>query len=370
MSKNELLICQDASFKQLVQPISLKPSIIDTEFYIHSKGVLFHADGYSHPKNAVLGNPLYVPDEKGDKQIFGQPYRKLFFYPGTQEPIPYKDRPQIVGSIDPSWDQSKSNIWPFQYEQIIPISDFIGYISGKDAFEKAYNGSLGDTSDISKDLEELAQHLDINIKSLPLAFTGALAFGNISKYHDFDIVFCGSLSQNRTIADKIRHLIIAEPKRRLHEGGKGWLIRWFNRNGNVNGTIMCCFFRYENVKDAPLQKFEVEILESNMEIVASISNDMHALYTPTILTLHDIHTTSIQKHTETIRLPDHTKLIIYHTGSRGEFTTGDQIRAHGAYAQIHTPEMDYPALLVIEREATRNLTPPWNNYYSDGTNKK
>lgn len=362
------LMRHDSRFNQLVLPIAQNHSIVDTEFYIHKKGLLFHADGYAHPENSVLGNPLYIPDENGDKNIFGQPYRKLFFYPKTNEPIPYKDRPQILHSIDPSLDQHDSNPWPFQYEQIIPISDFIGYISGQMVFEKTRKGLLGDNSKVLKDLEDLGQHLDINIESVPLAFTGALAFGNIAQYHDLDLVFCGSLSQNRNIADKIRQLLISEPVRRLHEGGKGWLIRWFNRNGDVDGTIMCCFFRYGNIKDAPLQQFEVDVLEPNMQIEASISDDTHALYTPTILALHDVHVSSIGNHSDNIRLPDSTKLIIYHTGSRGEFKVGDRIWANGAYAHIHTLKTEYPALLVIEREAARNLTPPWSNFYSHNKN--
>lgn len=351
-------------FNQLVQPIPQNHSIVDTEFYIHKNGLLFHADGYAHPEDSVLGNPLYLLDINGDKNIFGQPYRKLFSYPGTSEPVPYKDRPQILRSIDPSLDQFDSNPWPFQYEQIIPISNFIGYISGQTVFEKVGKGLLGDNSEILRDLDSLQQCLDIDIESIPLSLTGALAFGNISGYHDLDLVFCGSLSQNRNIADKIQQLVISEPNRRLHDGGKGWLVRWFNKNGKIDGAIMCCFFRYGNNKDAPLKKFEVEILEPDVQIEASVSDDTHAVYTPTILGLHDVRAISIQGHSDNLQLPDNTKLIIYHTASRGEFRAGDRVWAHGAYAYVHTPETEYPALLIIEREAVRNLTPPWSNYYS------
>jgi len=364
MINNTEAIRQNFYFKELVQPIPQNYSIIDTEFYIHRNGLLFHADGYAHPENSILGNPLYIPDKYGNKNIFGQPYRKLFLYPGTNEPIPYKDRSQILHSIDPSLDQFDSNPWPFQYEQIIPISNFIGYISGRSVFEKARKGLLGNNSEFLSDLENLGRCLSVDIESVPLSLTGILAFGNIAKYHDLDIVFCGSLSQNRNIADKIRQLIISEPKRRLHEGGKGWLIRWFNKNGNIDGTIMCCFFRYGNTKDAPLQQFTVDVLEPNMQIEASVSDDAHALYTPTVLTLHDAYTISIGNHSDNMRLPDGTKLIIYHTGSRGEFNIGDRIWAHGAFTYIRVINKEYPALLVIEREAARNLTPPWNNYYS------
>lgn len=354
----------DACFTQLVQPVPQDHTVFDTEFYVREDGLLFHADGYAHPEHSVLGNPLYVPDEHGDKKIFGQPYRKIFFYPGTNEPIPYRDRPQILRSIDPSLVQYAHNTWPFQYEQIVPISDFIGYISGQTVFEKARKGLLGNNFVITKDIENLGQLLGIDVKGIPLALTGSLAFGNIAHYHDLDLVFCGSLSENRKIADKMRELVISEPSRRLHEGGKAWLIRWFNKNGNVDGTIMCCFFRYGNIKDAPLQRFEVNVLEPNIQIEASVSDDTHALYTPTIVTLHDVHMTSAGNHSNDMRLPDGTKLVIYHTASRGEFNIGDRIWANGAYAYIHTIESDYPAILVIEREAVRNLTPPWSNYYS------
>jgi len=356
-------ISNNQSFQQLVRPFSSQDIIKDAEFCIRRDGILFNVDGYYHPLGKIIGTALYSPDSRGNKQIFGVTYRKTTLYPDTYEPIPYSERGKNFRKIDPELDQEKANAFPFTYEQILPTDEFVGHIPSEHAYRCASEQLIGDPSQMQADLEDLSHLLDVNLSSFAVGLTGALALGQINDYHDLDIVFHGDLKQNRELADKIRDLVLNEPDRRLSEGGKSWLIRFFNRNGASNGMLMCCFFGYRNLKDAPLQKFAMKIVESDLEINASVSDATHALYTPTVVLLHDVRTRHIEGRDTRERLPDNLPLIIYHTGTRGELNSNDRVWAHGTLVEIITPNISYPAIVVIEREGVRNETPPWPNYY-------
>ncbi len=357
-------INRNRNFQQLVRSLPPHDEIRDAEFYIRSDGILFNADGYAHPVGKMIGGALYAPNIQGNKQIFGIQYTKTTLYPGTYDPIPYAERSKHYRKIDPELDQVAINPFPFIYEQILPVDQFVGYIPAENAYNLATNGFLGDPQQIIADLGNLAQLLDVKLTDFSVGLTGALALGQVSDYHDLDIVFRGSLTQNRLLADKMRDLVIHEPERILDEGGKNWLIRFFNRNGKSNGMLMCCFFGYNKLQDAPLREFTARIIENDIEIQASVSDATHALYTPTIVTLYDAHTIRINGQNVCDRLSDNIPLVIYHTGTRGELNYSDQVWVHGALVEITTREFTYPAVMVIEREGVRNETPPWPNYYT------
>lgn len=352
------------NFRMLVRPLPSHDEIRDAEFYIRQDGIIFNADGYSHPFRKIVGTALYAPNSKGNKQIFGTTYNKTTLYPDTYEPVPYAERGRHFRAIDPELDQEKINSPPFTYEQILPEDEFIGYIPTKHAYRCAVEGLVGDPNQIQPDLEDLSRLLGVNLDIFAVGLTGAPALGCIRNYHDLDIVFRGDLKQNRELADKMKDLVLHESERRLHEGGKSWLIRFFNRDGARNGMLMCCFFSYQNLEDAPLRKFAMKIVENNVEINASVSDATHALYTPTVITLHDVQALCINGQKVMERLPDRIPLVIYHTGTRGELNYGDRVWAHGVLVEVVTPKLVYPAVVVIEREGVRNETPPWPNYYT------
>lgn len=357
-------IITSENFQRIVQPLPPHDAIRDAEFYIRRDGILFNADGYAHPPRKIVGAVLYTPDAQGNKQIFGVTYRKTTLYPGTYEPIPYAERSKHFREIDPVLDQEAKNSFPFMHEHILPISEFMGYIPAKHVYECAVKGFINDPSQIQSDLEDLATLLGVDLKRFTVGLTGAAALGCIRDYHDLDVVFRGDLKQNRDLANKMRDLVLYESERRLHEGGKSWLIRFFNRGGVTNGTLMCCFFGYQDIEDAPLREFTMSTIERDIEINASVSDATHALYTPTVVTLHDVQVLRINGQRVKERLSDNIPLVIYHTGSRGELNSADYIWAHGVLVEIKTPQLVYPAIVVVEREGVRNETPPWLNYYS------
>lgn len=351
-------------FDTLVQPLSQLEHIRDAEYFIRRDGILFNADGYAHLEKMIVGGALYAPNKHGEKTFFGVNYCKTTLIPGTYEPIPYVDRGRNFRLIDPELDQSHVNPLPFTYEHILPRTQFVGYIPAEHAFQCAVRGVLGNSEQLQRDIESLRSLLQIDLSEYVLGLTGAPALGQIEGYHDLDILFHGDTSQNRSLADEIRELLLEEPQRRLHEGGKSWLIRFYSDGEKgMRRTLFCCFFGYKDVAEAPLQDFTMNVLVGDMEIEGSVRDATHALYTPSIVTLHDVIRLNIDGEAARGRLPDSLPLVIYHTGSRGEFNREDRIWAHGVLAEVITPHETYHALVVIEREGVRNETPPWPYYY-------
>lgn len=353
------------NFDALVQPLDKLRSIQDAEFFIRRDGILFNADGYAHPDGTIAGCALYVPDNNGEKTFFGTTYGKTTLIPGTHEPIPYADRGRHFRLIDQELDQSDDNPFPFTYEHILPRAQFVGFIPAEHALRCATSGALGNPEELLRDIDRFQTLLGVDVSKLHVGLTGAPALGQIEGYHDLDILFRGDVSQNRSLADTMHDLLLHEPKIRLHEGGKGWLIRFYSDEKNDGKkTLFCCFFGYKNTQEALLQDFTMKVLIDDVELEGSVDDATHALYTPSIVTLHDILRLKVGGKAADARLPDNLPLVIYHTGSRGELNPADRVWAHGALAEVVTPRETYHALVVVEREGVRNETPPWPNYYT------
>jgi len=217
------------------------------------------------------------------------------------------------------------------------------------------------TDNFARDLENIISLLAINTNEISLGLTGTLLLGNVRQYHDLDIIFMGSLDQNRHIANKMRDIISQDKHRRLFEGRKGWSIRFFNDYGR----IMCMFFGYRDVTEAPLRNFEMKVIQDNVTIEGTVSDDTHSMYTPTILQLGDISFETPVFHRPDDLNNQQLELIIYHTASRGDCVKGDRIRARGALVEVTKQETTNSTLCVIDREGVKNLTPLWAGYYAE-----
>jgi predicted nucleotidyltransferase len=355
----------DQVFNKLARPIRSEDDIgevRDAEFYVRKDGLIVNAEGWYHPPHMLVGEVLYAPDETGDKTIFGQAYRKVSLYPGTYSPVPYADRGRELTKYDPSLDQQSNNPFFAKYKQIFPRSDFIAHLPSRDTLHKVLTELALPGDDILYDLENLQKLLGLDLSELSLGLTGAPLLGNYRGYHDLDLVFQGTVSQNLDIAKRMRELVKYEPHRRLVEGGKGWNIRFFNDRQK----LMCNFFGYMSPSEAPLIDFEMDVMQDNMQFEGTVDDDAHSMYTPTILGLNDIIVTEIEGTKMTERYND-LPLIVYHTATRGECFKGDRVRARGALVQVKTPNDSYEAICAVEREAVRNLTPTWEGFYEDGS---
>lgn len=362
MKNSELLqlIHQDLRFKEIAVPFvqgSSTENIKDAEFLIRHDGVIFNVEGYNHPTNFLIGEVLYAPDEQGDKNIFGLPYRKLTLHKGTYNPIAYPDRARILREIDSAFDQAGINPYFAQFKQILPTSDFIAHLPSSRGLARALSATAGDNEKFHRDFENLMSLLSLSPEQVSLGLTGAPLLGNTNNFHDLDIVFSGSLEENKRIAKTMRDLAKHEPKRRLFEGGKGWQIRFFNDLG----TLMCTFFTYPDRSKAPLHDFSMEVLERGITVEGTVANDEHSMYTPTILELKDA---LLKKNGQQVQRFTMLPLIVYHTASRGDCFSEDVVHANGALVEVTQYGSSFLAVCVVDREGLRNLTPPWEGYYA------
>jgi len=330
----------------------------DAELYMTKEGHIVNAEGWFHPSGRILTEIMYVPDGQGNKILFGQNYRKVTLKPNTYAPIPYPEREEFLAEVSPDYIQSASNPFFARYKQFIPQEK----LHSRFPTERALQQLLGKNDEISeglqKDLESMKKMLVIDLDPKELGVAGSLSLGNTQSIHDFDVVFKGEAAANLTVAKKIRDLVREYPSRRVIEGGKGWNIRFFNEYG----TLMCCFFGYSNPQDAPLFQFEMDIIEEEVEVEGSVSEERDSIYTPSILGLQDVSLKKVRKFqaNEKIQLD---KLIIYHTATRGECFNGDYLIARGALVKVKTPNEEFFGLCAIDRDAVRNLTPNWPGYY-------
>lgn len=350
-------------FQTLAAPIDPKkfPVIRDAEFYIRKDGLIVNTEGWYHPEGKLVGEVLYAPDQEGDKVIFGQKYRKVTLYPQTYTPVPYEKRAEVLRRYDPQLDQTETNPYFARYKQIFDRSDFVAYLPNREVLEKI-TGALGRPEDtLVADVEDVQRLLGIDLTDVPLGVTGGSLMGNFRGFHDFDLVFQGSLEQNLQIAKAMRELVRRDPQRRIIEGGKGWNIRFYNDRG----TFMCNFFSYGNPEDAPLREFEMEVLVPDLVVEGTVSDDTHSMYTPTILGLEQVKVRKVADQEMDLEAPEPIQLIAYHTATRGECFSGDTVKARGALVNVKTPKGEYRAVCVIDREGIRNLTPTWEGFYED-----
>lgn len=358
-------ISKHVAFQTLAMPIgaSSQHSVVDATFYLHKDGFLVNAEGWHHPEGFLIGEVLYAPDEHGDKQIFGIPYRKVTLYPGTHTPVPYSERSRLLAEINPVLSQCEANPFFAKYKQILPLSDFIAYFPSERALQQIVQEEAVRSQEIAEDLECLNELLGREVSTVRKGLTGRLALGQTTGYHDFDIVFAGSLQRNREIAERMRYLIRSQAVAPCFEGGKAWQVRFFDSRHK----LMCCFFHYEDPCLAPLRHFSMNMIEEDVILEGTVANDLHSMYTPTILKIQDVHIVDTRASTHLQQLcssKENVTVVAYHTATRGECYVGDRILVKGALVNLHTKENSSElAICVIDREGIRNLTPPWDNYY-------
>jgi len=350
----------NSAYKEFSVPINnqVPQPTRDAELYLRQDGLIVNAEGWFHPPNLLLGEVMYTPDDQGDKAIFGERYRKVTLFAGTHNPIPYSLRGTELAQIDPNLNQKETNPFFARYKQFFPKSELVAVFPSQRALTKILTKNGLEQEKLSMSLNDMQKLLGIDLSEMSLGVTGSLSLGNYDNLHDFDLVFQGDPRTNLLIARRIRELVRYEKQRRVIEGGKGWNIRFYTDKG----ILMCCFFGYQNPQEAPLVNFDMDVIEENVAIEGTVSDETHSVYTPTILGLSDVVIKKIAEKSTRGGLGN-LKLIIYHTATRGECFEGDHIKAEGALVEVSSQEGKYLALCCIEREAVRNLSPTWNNFY-------
>lgn len=337
------------------------PAVRDAELIVRKDGVVFNVEGWHHPSGLVVAEAMYLPDQDGPKNIFGQQYTKATLYPGSYTPVPYRDRGARLREFDPSLDQTGQNPYYAKYKQLIPRDDIVAHLPAQGVYRKLMENPDVDTSHFEADIADAQRLLGVDFDAYDIGLTGAPLLGNIGNVHDVDVVFSGDLAANLALAKRMRDFSRENPNQRVIEGGKGWNIRYYNERG----SLMCNFFTYGTPEDAPLREFEMDVIAPDVSVRGTVYEDTHSMYTPTVLGLTDVQIEKVGDRSVNERAPEDIKLIAYHTATRGECFSEDVVTAQGALVNVRTPEEEYRAICVIEREGVRNLTPTWPGFYEE-----
>ncbi|MFH1037473.1 MAG: hypothetical protein V1789_02240 [PVC group bacterium] len=315
-------------FKDFVLPLDRLEMIRDAMPFVHKSGLILFSEGYYHPPGKLICNIIYVPDPKGEKEIFGLPYRSIIKMEGeTGEEVWINFEAQLERYRELA-PEAQVNKPPFaKYKCQFDLGDMIGFVDHRRSLRKARELS----PEIDDSIKKVAGMLDID--SGTIGVTGSLALGNLKTAHDFDLIFYGTVADGWKIVNQI-YEIVRDPARRVFEMGMLWAIRFYDDWGNM----ICPFFSYTDPAEIPLREFEMEVLKSPVEITGTVINDRHTFYMPSVLQMVDIGFPE---------RPDVTNLalILYHGGLRGEYKAGDRVRARGDFVLVTTPDNTCLALL-------------------------
>ncbi len=324
-------------FKEFIVPISRLEEVRDATFFLRNDGLLAFSEGYFHPEGNLVANIIYIPDPAGTKTFFGARYGSVIkqYLKDGEAWVPFKRQLEIYRELDPSTQEGK----PIFAENkcLFPLDDFIGFVPPRRSLAIARRRSAG----IDRSIRGIGKLMGIDPDMI--GCTGSMAFGNLAAAHDFDLVFHGSLADLRGAVGRI-YEIVKDPKRAVFEMGMHWAIRFYDDEGNM----ICPFFSYADPSEIPLPRFEMEPIERGVEAVGTVANDDHTGFMPTWLPLADAGIGSRA-------LPPGAVLVIYHGGKRGEYRTGDRVRARGTLVRVAAPRGRYEAVLVTDMDDTEKI---------------
>jgi predicted nucleotidyltransferase len=317
------------TIEDYIVPISkLNNNIWDSTYFMREDDSLVFCEGYCHPEGSLYGKIIYYPSEEtGNVNIHGRPYEcitKKFI----DDEIIYVSHPDQIRrqcELDPTLRKDRP---PFaEYELEFPFNGFIGYFDCRKSLGKAMKTypKIGETAHMVSDLLEVP--LD------EMGVTGSLAYGVYDPNdEDFDVVFYGTVEENRRVVSKIFELT-TDPGRQVIEYGKLWPMRFHN-----NKVLVCPFFVYSDWDEIPLKDFNMQVLRKRVVAEGTVCEDRHSIYMPAIVQLDNL-TIDGEKSAP-------KPLIIYDGALRGDFMAGDKLRCYGMLVRITNGREDFDALMI------------------------
>lgn len=305
----------------------LDARIWDSTYFMRRDDSLVFCEGYCHPKGSLWGKIIYHPDDKGQVSIHGRPYECITKRLVDDEMIYITHPAQITRQcqIDPSLKTARPAY--AEYELAFRMDHFIGHFNCR----KSLRTAMERYPSIKRAAREVSDVLDIPLERM--GATGSLAYGVYDPSdEDFDVVFFGTVEENRRIVKRI-YEITRDPTKQVIEFGKLWPMRFHHR-----GVLVCPFFVYADWDEVPLKDFTIEILKEKVFATGRVCEDTHAIYMPAIAHLDSV-ILGREKHPP---LP----LIIYDGAMRGDMRQGDRVRCHGMLVRVTQGREEFDALLV------------------------
>lgn len=163
-------------FRDFAVPVDSEhfPEIHDAEFFLLDNGLVVNAEGWYHLDKKLVGEVLYAPDPKGNKQVFGQPYRKVTLFPDTFTPVPYAERGELLEAYDPTLNQININPFYAKYKQVIPKDTVIAHLPPHHVFQQIVEKTAGTDSSVAEDIRDVERLLGIDLSGFELGLTGGV----------------------------------------------------------------------------------------------------------------------------------------------------------------------------------------------------
>lgn len=306
------------SISDFLVPIQeMKNYITDCTYFLHKNGSFIFAEGYNQPDDIIIGNVIYYPNNKGHNNYYGHIYASMNkqMINGELERISHDDQYKKHLTLDMDLIPHENLPVYAKYRMGFPKKDIIGFFEHKKALTKCYSTNKS----IQTAIDDVKKFL--NIPQDRLGVTGSLSFGIFSEVHDdIDIVWYGSVEENRLIEKRIRALVKNDTNK-VFEFGRFWPIRFF-----YNKIMFCSFFCYSNPKDSPLYDFSVKILEDKISGYGTVSDDTHGIYMPLFLEMKNVKTNTDSY--------DKINLIIYNGFLRGEYQNNNKLKFNGKLVEL------------------------------------
>ena len=307
-------------------------------YFLRKDDAFVFTEGYCHPPGRLLGKVMLYPQAAGEVDIFGRHFRSSYkrLENGEIKLIPHQEQLAMQFGLTPSLDRSAVRPVYCEYHVEFPLSDFRGVFEHRHSLRVAME--LYPT--MRKAIEDLSDNFSVPVSRLGV--TGSTCYGKFEEPgDDIDLVFYGSLKENKEILRQIKE-ITRDPKKRVFEFGRFWPIRFY-----WNKIMICSFFNYERDEEIPLRDCRMEVLREDVKGVGVVCDDTHSIYMPSILKLTRLVLAG--------KRSSDLELIIYDGSLRGEYFEGDYLEFKGYQVLVQTREREFEALLVTISDHIKRL---------------
>ncbi|MFH1037138.1 MAG: hypothetical protein V1789_00525 [PVC group bacterium] len=330
----------DEMMEKFLVPMDLfEGPVMDSAYFMRKDGSFVFSEGYCHPPGSFWGMIIKYPLEGGHIDIFGRAFgwTHRTFINGELTMVPFAQQVENQFKVAPEL-RDRPGVKPIfaKYFVRFPLSDCSGYFDAHHSMEIHCREHEWIDTAVKKTCRLLGWDPQRT------GVTGSLAYGLVED--DIDLVFIGSPEENAAVARGIRRYLAANPEARVVELGKEWPIRFY-----YEGTLICPFFRYDDVSQIPLLRCEMTVVEDNVPLEAVVGEDTHTLYLPAIVGLRQIERADG-------RTEDDLELIVYNGALRGELWEGDRVRLRAPLVNLAIPGRETRrAVLVTDHEQVEKI---------------
>jgi len=318
-----------ATIERYMLPMEKLDRVIDSSYFLRKNLSFAFAQGYCHPSGGFFGKLINFPDPNGALDIFGRRYtnttKKLVN--GNLELLPIDRQLALHYLAEPAL-RNREGIPPFgDYHVRFSLDDCVGLFEHRHSLRVAMELHPW----LAPKIEKLAAFLGLPLERLGV--TGSLAYGRMEDEHeDIDLAIHASVEEHRAITEKI-DAWHRDPAHRVFEFGRHWPLRFY-----YDGTLICPFFIYGRLEEAPLADFRMEVVKEDAAFRGRVSDDRHAIFLPVFARLEGV----VLDGEPSGELP----LIVYDSSVRGEYRRGDRLEGRGRLVTIRTRADEYRAILV------------------------